>query len=65
MLHRGIIIMILPIKKTNKSTNNLQNQKNPISTYHSPEKPKGAIFDNMLQTEIQKLNNIENQERNK
>ena len=56
--------MISPIEKTNKSTNDLQNQKHPVSTYHTSEKQNGAIFDSTLQTEIQKLNPAASKERN-
>ena len=56
--------MILPIEKVNKSTNDLQNQKTEIPTYHSPKKSNGAIFDSTLQTEIQKLNPTASKERN-
>lgn len=49
--------MIKPIEKTNKPNNNLQTKQNETHTYYTPENHNNDGFDNMLNTEIQKLNN--------
>lgn len=49
--------MIKPIEKTNKPNNNLQTKQNEIQIYHTPKNHNNSEFDNMLNTEIQKLNN--------